>query len=110
MAQIGALLTVSVILSLTGLGVSVLVILAVLVITVPSGSGTSTVTAKATITGWLGLTLKSLARTGGAIPAVPAPGGVRLMLPGTKVVFADRVSDMTAPVAFSVPLLPTTMV
>ena len=55
-------------------------------------------------------TVKSLARIGGSVPAVPAPGGVRLMLSVIKVVFAGRVSDITAPVALAVPLLLTTIV
>ena len=110
MAKLGALVTVSVTLSLTGLGDSVLVKLAVLVMTVPSGSGMLTVTAKATVTGWLGVTVKSLARIGGTVPAVPALEGVRRMLSVIKVVFAGRVSDRTAPVALAVPLLLTTIV
>ena len=77
MAKLVALLTVSVILSLTGLSVSVLVKLAVLVITVPSGSGRSTVAAKPTVTGWPGVTVRLLARVGGAVPGVPVAEGVR---------------------------------
>ena len=110
MTQLGALVTVSVIVSLMGLGDSVLVILAVLTIGVPSASGVLTVAAKATVTASLTLIVRSLARVGGSIPGVPAPRGVRLMLPGTKAVLAGRVSDRTAPVAFAVPLFSTTMV
>jgi hypothetical protein len=102
--------TVSVILSVFGAETPGLVTETVLVMMVPSSKGISNVTAKATTTGWMGLTVRSLARMGGTVPGVPAPGGVRLMLPGSKVVFAGRVSDITAPAALAVPLLLTTMV
>ncbi len=51
-----------------------------------------------------------LARMGGAVPTVPAPGGSRLMLPGTKSVSAGRLSEITAPVALAVPFLLITRV
>ena len=85
-----------------------LVTAAVFVRVAPTVSGELTVTWYETVTRSPVAMVSPLARVGVSVPGVPAPEGSRRMLPGTNVVLAGAVSEITPPVALAPPMLVTT--